>query len=434
MIYQPFHINKDVLCVLKKRPNGELFITYEKLTTPIDSELFRLRRLLDNTPQSEIPTLYESLITDQVLQVIFHITDYSEDLRLPWQDYSQEKMRILMSNALLDRRSAIKKRIQAYQLHCTYNSCKDQADILTYSNCRTGFQEYSNELDENFSVKFKTNFGFGNSSYFYTVLRYKEIDIVPLTLWIQYRMAGLSEIAFCTYCYELQNENWFRALDDIKNACNCYRSSPDHFVKKYLFEEINRFINALDHVSYSNKFTFITSGYRFVQEIKTEILNGDELLDFRGKKISGALSFVEYIRSFEHLGNVKAAIDKIETLNRRLMPALEHAIERLISDLATKETKLIDVERQYKEMNREFLQWHGKKEEFSKQCDLEEIHLRSEQEKRFLSLHPEYVVFEKKYNIADELYHNIIHEINNIKWYLSNFEDYIAAIRQYFAP
>ena len=45
----------------------------------------------------------------------------------------------------------------------------------------------------NFSVEIKTNFGYGSVSYFYTKLKYKNIEITPFSEWVDYEFARFAK-------------------------------------------------------------------------------------------------------------------------------------------------------------------------------------------------------------------------------------------------
>ena len=73
----------------------------------------------------------------------------------------------------------------AFSINKAYNICKKDKSILSFSHRKDGWSNPVYQLTQNFSVEIKTNFGYGRKSYFYTKLNYKEIDITPVSEWIE---------------------------------------------------------------------------------------------------------------------------------------------------------------------------------------------------------------------------------------------------------
>ena len=75
----------------------------------------------------------------------------------------------------------------AYSIRKAYETCKSDENIIIFSHRTSGWSNPVYQLTPNFSVEVLTNFGYGRSSYFYTRLKYKNIEITPFSDWINYR-------------------------------------------------------------------------------------------------------------------------------------------------------------------------------------------------------------------------------------------------------
>ncbi len=206
---------------------------------------------------------------------------------------------------------------EANAIHKAYRHCYDNKRILTFSHRICGWSNPVHKLTENFSIELKTNFGYGKSSYFYTKIKYKDIEVIPFSDWIKYRKADASEIIRYTQSYKLENEYWYDALTFAKDACNISLSNEELFVKKYIIDECEKMVNGLVDIFNNDYYFFEGDGKGYESDLK-----GRVLITFRGEKISGALSFISKIIELCSIIEVSEFISKIETCNKLLQPIL----------------------------------------------------------------------------------------------------------------
>ena len=69
----------------------------------------------------------------------------------------------------------IEKHVLPYLLECTYNKLEGNKSVLAFSHRRIGWSKPEFRLSNELSVIYKTNFGYGASSYFFTNIKYKGI-------------------------------------------------------------------------------------------------------------------------------------------------------------------------------------------------------------------------------------------------------------------
>ena len=96
------------------------------------------------------------------------------------KDYTSEQIEEFINKYHQEERQKvidkIKKRIIPYLLDKAYKNFENKKYILAFSHRRVGWSFPNLQLSNEFEVIFKTNFGYGSSSYFFTNIKYKKID------------------------------------------------------------------------------------------------------------------------------------------------------------------------------------------------------------------------------------------------------------------
>ena len=186
-----------------------------------------------------------------------------------------------------------------------------------------GWSKRPHVLTPAFSVQIDTNFGYGRSSYFFSKLTYKKIDLIPFSEWVEYRYANFFEIIRYTVRHDLRNECWHQAMEFCRDACNLSLSDETMFVEKYIVSECEKMVNGLE--------IFLT---RDVVALKDLQIKNEErvLIEFRGEKISGALNFIEKILGFSEIFAVGSLISRIEACNKSIQPILEKELGIINAD------------------------------------------------------------------------------------------------------
>lgn len=210
-----------------------------------------------------------------------------------------------------------------------YRECRDRPDILTFSHRLTGWSNPIYKLTNDLYMEIKTNFGYGRSSYFFTKLRYKDIDIIPYSELILYRHRKAAEIIRYSQKYPLKNSSWVDALNYAKDSCNASLLNLKEFINRYIFVEAEKMIYGLELMFKESHFQ--TKG----NDGKPEHfdLTGRPLLQFRAEKICGAIGFMDSLLSVHAIVNVEIFIKKIKLLNIKIKPQLTHEIPFIENDL-----------------------------------------------------------------------------------------------------
>ena len=105
-------------------------------------------------------------------------------------------------------------------------------------------------------IHFKTNFGYGNSSYFYVMLEYKGIQIVPFMDWVIYPYFKAAQVLqytmklhrFRNRSVYIENNLWNDAMNFICEAGNIYLKNDQLFIEKYILNQLDGMIDSLHHI------------------------------------------------------------------------------------------------------------------------------------------------------------------------------------------
>ena len=314
---------------------------------------------------------------------------------------------------------------KAFAINKTYRLCQEDKSILTFSHRIDGWSNPVYQLTPNFSIELKTNFGYGSVSYFYTKMKYKNIEITPFSAWIEYEFARFSEIIRYTQSHPLINEYWLEAMQFSRDACNLSLTDEVKFVEKYVIDECEKMVSGLEELFNTKHFTFKNRERKRYSVDK----KGHVLVEFRGEKISGSLDFLSKILESEKIAGIKSFIRRIMDCNIRIQPILieESKILKIKIENLTKEK--IELQPKYDEVVKINNEYNAKRrklqdemigiDEFkSNQIDLQKL------EKTFLSKFPDYEQFKKEHKSVTRNYAILKEEIQNNKKVRKNIVSY----------
>lgn len=363
-------INETHLCVLKKRGEN-LFVDYFELEFEFQNELLELEAMCNNSNRSSYEL--EEFAANSRLKILFQnfnycnkldgsfqgigeyiITDYIsykqdideyEENLIKDEELSLEDKNEKIENYIGFKRNSayhsIKNRIIPYLLDKAYKSLTNNNEVLAYSHRKIGWSFPVFKLSNDFHVIFKSNFGYGSSSYFFAIIRYKEIDIVPYSEWVHYRFVNQTDIIRYTRRYKLENESWRNTMDF---TCQLYNSSvnkPFLFVNQWIVNECIEMVSGIENILNKNDEVIIKDNFFNNKQLK---ISGIDLINFKGEKISGALSFLNKMKELMILSNkIPELIERILNCNLSIYHDLNFEIIKLdkkIQELLT-EKKII---------------------------------------------------------------------------------------------
>jgi hypothetical protein len=452
-------INEEVLCVLRKNSqSNQIEINYVAIANTLEKIIENFTSLCEN-PNT---TLQEVIIfiktTSELDQLSAHyrycvhlngsyqafiannqdtITEITNRQQLMLLNQKNDPENYDINNAIADYKEEIKNKYilwnKAFSIDKTYSLCREDKSILTFSHRIDGWSNPVYQLTTNFSVEIKTNFGYGRASYFYTKLKYKNIEITPFSEWIDYEYANFSEIVRYTQSHLLGNEYWLEAMEFSRAACDLSMSDEVKFIEKYVIDECERMVCGLEDI-------FIKENFSFKNRDKDQYTvdkKGHVLVEFRGEKISGALDFISKILEFKGIVSIKSFINRIESCNRRIQPILEDESKLLKVKISNLTYERNDLKPKYDKVIEENNDYNKKKNELQKlmvsngQVKIEYIDtvkLNNE----FNSNFPEYKEFKEEYQKVTETYNVLTEQLENLTKVKDNIETYYDKITNHF--
>lgn len=230
---------------------------------------------------------------------------------------------------------------KAFDIDMAYEEAKKIPNVLVYSHRISGWSKPKYEITSDLKQEVKTNFGYGSVSYFYILLEYKNIQITPLSEWIDYRYSDFMEVIRYTKSFRLKipryiqngklyfkvkidNNSWIQALDYTKSAANLSLQNESEFVEKFIISECEKMVDGLMKFYNHTEYDFIDEVDRGgdVKTVRRERVNldGYELIDFRTEKIIGALDFISKIVEYNSIVPTGEYASRIISLNKKFIP------------------------------------------------------------------------------------------------------------------
>lgn len=374
-------INEEVLCVLRKNWNSnKVEIDYITIENSFSDTLEELS-IICKSAESDITQLIHFLVSNEKLDQLNMHFRYCESLNGSYQAFTGSKQKLIEEIRRREQLMHLNKKenpgtfdfdkslrelkveiidkyilwSKAYSIKTAYRTCNEDDSVLLFSHRIDGWSNPLYQLTTNFSVEIKTNFGYGRASYFYTKLKYKDIEITPFSEWIDYEYAKFFEIVRYTQAYDLQNENWLEAMKFSRDACNLSMLDEKRFIENYVIDECEKMVSGLEEMFHKEHFDFKTrsrGGYSVDKK-------GHILIEYRGEKITGALEFISKILEFDHITEMKIFVERIEKCNEKIQPILIEEIKLINIKLGKLNESRADLKPQFDlvcKMNNDYLQ------------------------------------------------------------------------------
>lgn len=441
-------INEEILCVLKyEEKTNKIIIDSVEISKDLEPDFRSLLNMFERY-NSRAKDIVQFIKYHRNLKSLFERYDYCTHLNRAYQGlYSttdlieekypskfehikdpekkkeaidQEKERLLKE---------CRERLHANYLSKAYKKCREYKEILAYSHRRVGWGAPKYPLNENFSIELKTNFGYGSVSYFYTKIKYKDLDIIPFADWVDYQISQIYEIVRYSSKHRLNNESWYEAMNYVAEACNVSTKDENLFIQKYIVNQCDEMVNGLRRIL-TNKI-FRLKGYSFLNQERGYIdleLDEHNLTEFRGEKISGALGLIEPISKFAHIIEIKNYIAKIEECNLEVKPMIvdeQKNVNLKLKDLKREKRILEPIFNKLKLRNTNY---QNKRVILKRKLIKKNgVHEEHELEKEFSRANPKYQEFKKEFGETSKEYHELIANITRYEKVLEYVWDYWEA-------
>jgi hypothetical protein len=359
-------INKTHLLVLTKNQHtGRAELDYLKMENAERQMFSTLKNVLETNSISRIRAFYNQ--NEESLRKVLAISWFCKNLDKPYQgngDGYEELGDILDSISIQNDEKAIKSALTkwgeklpdfklGYNINFTYKKLETSPYVLAYSHSKLGHITQERTIDWGFDIHFKTNFGFGSSSYFFIMIWYKGISVSPFSDLVEYRIADTRSIIRYTRKYRVKNESWRDVMDYAQEAINCHNRDEREFVSSYILAECEQMVNGLEEILKNNSFNLLEPNDK---KSKVEFKTERQLIEFRGEKITGALQFITKIKKLNSIIRVKDFIQRIQSVNDAIYPILKKEFEYIEFERQMTESECLSKKERYEKLDEE-LQW-----------------------------------------------------------------------------
>lgn len=244
--------------------------------------------------------------------------------------------------------------INAVEYKITFNNLSKDQDIKMISRENVGFNTYKHQISEDLSVTLNTNFGYGHSSYFFLQIEYKGIKILPYSFLTNYYYANTVQISRFTRNFNVSRHSWNYAFDYVSKSSTEAKNNPESFILKYILEEVEKMMRGLEEINtspvpYIEKIKY-TRPLPFVAFIGCWNDNDSRKMAlypklfpilFKVEKLSGALEFISNLNQLsEYFPKLSGDINRIQKINRDLIPEIESTIKEIKISLEKTEKEL----------------------------------------------------------------------------------------------
>lgn len=261
----------------------------------------------------------------------------------------------ILNKKLKDKESYAKQAlsfIYANDYHNTLKKYDIEQKYAIFSNEVHGRHRQYNPscfVGEDITVSIFTNFCYGKSAFFHCSIKYKNIPLLPYSVWINYYYAGYNEILKCTRSFRIVRNSWNHCLLFIRNFINSANNNPRQFFMNEVTREIQDLIIGLEKImSYNeekyelemqvdrgqnaeNYIGILAARHRNEKEREYfRIAPRECSMIYRMEKICGALNFLGSLKVVKEIyPKVDTAINKIKCFNQQIYPEVISAIHPL---------------------------------------------------------------------------------------------------------
>ncbi len=391
-------INKDYLLLLVNN-NGYIDTTNISIDKHFEHETIELQNLCKGS-EDNIDKIIQFIHAKLKPKLPNKVFNYCQELDLPFQSvhvniedaikdlifqrdliYTNQRLAIESEKEYnfeekfyafkYDIREKIELWFQVFDIDFAYEKAKKIPNMLVYSHRISGWSNPAYKLTNDINLQIKTNFGYGRASYFFSILKFKNIQIIPFSEWIKYQYAKYSDIIRYTKDFsvresimingtqrlvniKIENSFWIDAISYTQNAANLSLTDENAFIKKYIIDECEEMIHGLENIYKNSKLNFYNRSHILYEKRNVHMYNVDikgyELIDFRTEKIIGALDFIDKISEYDTIISTKIYRDKIQELTYKFIPNVYTALKNQRKELFWAENDYKDFLPQHEEL------------------------------------------------------------------------------------
>ena len=449
-------VNDTHMCVLRKEENEDrVKVDFVELKFKYQDQLDELKRMADNDNRSVLDM--QDYVKGSSLRRLSLDFDFCSCLSDSYQwisclqpisfaDYQKEIDEYDKRGDKAGKEAYARDQRQRYYNRVAYrvlpamledlsNDLHKDPSVLAYSHRRVGWASPDFNLNDDIKVVYLTNFGYGSASYFFLQIYYKGIGILPYSQWIHYRKACASDIIRYTRRYHLDNQEWMKTMSFTADVYNSAVSDPASFVQKNILNEVEEMVSGLEKIQSATCYRAQESFFN----PDTIIITGDDMVRFKGEKISGALGFLDQLQTLAPLTDkVGSYIQRIMNCNFTVVAELEKAIsskkkylETILAGIEKEQPKWDELSYKNSEFNKLRDEMHdaiAEEEEFKGKTWST---ISDERDKRFAKEYPEYAAFKAEYDTEHKVYYDLRDKRDQAESFIEEIQSYLDKIEKH---
>lgn len=355
-------------------------------------------------------------------------------------------------------REDLRRYLYASCYHQTLSQIKEK--VFMYSSDVIGWYRPDYKIAEDISISLSTNFCYGSSSYFYVILKYRGINIIPYSDLVKYYYSSMLDNVRYTREYFPMRSNWEHALLFVKEIADMITESNSAFEKKWIIDEVENMMRGLSDVANNIDHYYESQvkkaederdiqnsilKYRNISEYEIErckVCPKEQILVIQIDRLTAALGFLKDLLSLERIYHpVLQHIKTIMTYNENLLVPIQNCLDDIKERLQIlhEEDSLLNIEQE--RVEKELQQMQEKTDEQLVKNDIDYKQIQSDDLKKFYLLNKcrqddTYKKLDAKLNVIKKKRESIGFEIidrERLETHISEKKQYIISILKEFA-
>lgn len=292
------------------------------------------------------------------------------------------------------------KYINCISLDETFNTLNNNPSIRTYSTEIVGFKHFLYKINEEVDVDVFTNFGYGKKSFLKLTIKYKDIVLIPYTDLVNFYYANMIDFIQNTKSYAPRRENWISLMEYLSDFVNKSRNNSKDFIRNFVLNEVEGMMNGLQQIVSDSQNILekikdvkshirigIVSPFSKNDFLMYEAMPNELARIFRVEKTTGALHFIENLKSLEDIcPEVNETIDRIIQINKTTASDIPLLINSVQENLNSISKELNEITVKLRKLEKE-------EERFNSKLDrclsfYKDNSMREERKERFIKENP----------------------------------------------
>lgn len=291
-----------------------------------------------------------------------------------------------------------------------------------------GWSTFEHRIGERIKFSIRTNFGYGRASYFYIIMQYCGIPILPYADLVNYPYANMHDLIRATCSYTPIRDNWHLAMDFVVKTANLASMDRETFVKEWIKNEVDEMMAGLRNFhqnleimikrytqkANSDTMPFISVRNFTESQVKLYSVTTNETnVSWKATKFSSALMFLDNLQKIAKIfGYVDNALIELKSLAMSIIPEIE-AVESALTAELSKMNNILESERvKLDNLNKKIKPFNEELNSILKNT----INLKSEVGNNsspqdiknwYSNTHPEYKTLYRQYNLQNEKVYNV---------------------------